>query len=101
MSSRIRFAFFPIALKGDDDGDLVPDELEAFAVIRDDFGEDLTVGDVEDAAGALIGLHPVADFVECELEQPHVDDVARVGADLDAVATLNGRRHTMKASRRD
>src|SRR3989442_12156314 len=80
----------PIALEGDEHRDLVPDVLEALAVVRDDVRDDLAVGDVDDAAGALVGVHPVADLVQGELEYPDVDHVAGVLADLDAVADREG-----------
>lgn len=51
-------------------------------------GEHLPVGDVDDAAGALIGMDPTFDLEQCELEDPDVDDVAGVVADLDPVADL-------------
>jgi hypothetical protein len=40
---------------------------------------------VDDPPGTLVGVHPVADLVQRELEQVQVDHVTRVGADLDAV----------------
>jgi hypothetical protein len=49
--------------------------------------EDPAVRDVEEAAGALLGVHPLrADLEHHESERADVDDVARVAADLDAVA---------------
>jgi hypothetical protein len=45
---------------------------------------------VDDTPGTLVGIHPVADLVQRELEQVKVDYVTCVGADLDAVADVEG-----------
>ena len=47
--------------------------------------EDAAFGHVEQAAGALLRIDPVADFEKCELEETQVDDVALVFADLYAI----------------
>src|SRR5207247_10796602 len=67
------FRFLPFAFERDQDGYLVPDVFEALTVVRYDVGQHFAVGDVDDAAGALVGVHPVTDLVQGELEHPHVD----------------------------
>ena len=84
------FGVAPVALEGHDDGYFVPDVLEALAVIRRRFAEHLPVGHVDDPSSALVGVHPVANLHQGELEQPQVDYVPCVVADLNAVAHLKG-----------
>lgn len=45
---------------------------------------------MDDAPGALVGGHPVPDLHQRELKDPHVDHIARVFADLDPIAHLEG-----------
>ncbi len=52
--------------------------------------EDERVGDVDDPAGALVGVDPVADFHQDEFEQVDVDHVPGLLADLDSVAEAEG-----------
>ena len=84
---------FPVALEGHGDRQLVPDEIEAGGVVGRALMENLSVGDVDDASGALVSVHPVSDLHQGELEQPHVDDVAPQSADLDAVSHHEGFAH--------
>jgi hypothetical protein len=84
------FRLLPVALEGHQHGELVPDVLEALAVIRQHFGENLPVGNVDHPAGALIGVDPVADLHQTELEDPDIDDVTPVIPDLDSIAYLEG-----------
>ena len=80
----------PVALVGHQHGYFVPDVLEALVIVRDRLGEHHLVRDVDDATGALIRVHPDADLVQCELEEMHVDDVAPVLGDFDAIADVEG-----------
>lgn len=83
-------AFLPVALEGDEYGNFVPDVLKPLGVIRSRLGEHLAIGDVDDAAGVLIRGHPVSNLHQRELEDPQIDHVARVLADLDPIAHFEG-----------
>jgi hypothetical protein len=52
----------PVALEGDRDGYLIPYVLEALGVVGYRLLEDPSVRHVDDPAGALVGVHPVADL---------------------------------------
>ena len=80
------FGFLPVAFKGHQHRDFVPDIVKALIVACRRFGKYLTVGNMNDPAGALVGLYPVADLHEGELEDALVDNIARSRADLDPVA---------------
>src|SRR5256886_17493755 len=62
--------------------------FEALVVVRDRLGNHLLVGNVDDAPRALVGAHPHADFIQRDLEQPNIDDVALVLGDFDAIPDL-------------
>jgi hypothetical protein len=47
---------------------------------------DHSVGDIDNASGALIGINPIADLHETELENANVDYVAAKLSDLNTVA---------------
>ena len=70
----------PIAVEGEAHPDLVPDIPEALIIVGLRGGEDAAVGDVDDAACALLGVDAVADLEDGELEEADVDDVAAVVA---------------------
>ena len=80
------FGFFPVAFEGDHDGDFVPDIFKAGVVVGQRRPEDEAVGNVNDAAGALVGIDPVADLDDAEFEEAAVDDVAFDAVEFDAVA---------------
>ena len=80
----------PIAVEGEAHPDLVPDIPEALIIVGLRHGEDAAVGDVDDAACALLGVNAVADLEDGELEEADVDDVAAVVANLHAVAHGEG-----------
>ena len=70
MDDRVEqgFCFAPVTLEGDQDRDLIPDKLESFAVVCQRLREYFAVGNVDHAPGALVSIHPVADFQKRELE---------------------------------
>ena len=80
----------PVALIRDEHRHFVPDVPEALVVVRDRLGEDQLIRHMHDAAGALIGIDPDADFVHGKLEQMDVDDIAAMLGDFDAVADVKG-----------
>ncbi|MDP8223557.1 MAG: hypothetical protein P9L99_09365 [Candidatus Lernaella stagnicola] len=84
---------FPIAFKGDGHLNFVPDEGETLSVIGDRMLKKQAVRHVNDASRALIGVHPVADFNDRELEEPNIHDIAGGLAELNAVANVKGATH--------
>jgi len=80
------FGLPPVAFKGDKNRDFIPDVVEPDLVVGQCFPKDLAVGDVDDSAGALVGIHPVAHLHHAELKEPDVDHIALGLPDLDAIA---------------
>jgi hypothetical protein len=78
--------FSPVAFKGHKDSDFVPDVLEAFTVVSQHVTYDHSVGNIDNAPSALIGIDPIADLHETELKNANVDYVAAKLSDLNAVA---------------
>lgn len=57
-------------------------------VIRLGFGEDLSVGNVNHPACALICIHPVSDLHQSKLKDSYVNHIPRLIPDLDPVPYL-------------
>jgi hypothetical protein len=77
--------FSPVTFKGHKDSDFVPDVLEALTVVRQHVTYDHSVGDIDNASSALIGLDPITDLHETELKNANVDHVTSKLSDLNTV----------------
>ncbi len=78
----------PVAFECHEHRQLVPQVPQSGRVVGQWLREDPGVGNVNHAPGALVGLHPVADLHEGELEHPAIDDVPRVWPDLNAIPCI-------------
>ena len=78
---------FPVAVEGEFHRDFMPQIWEALMIVGDGLGEDVGVGQVENSAGALVGVDPITDLQYAEVAQTDVDHVASLAVvDLDPVA---------------
>jgi hypothetical protein len=76
----------PVAFEGNEDGNLVPDEVvQSPAIDCHGFDEHFAVGDMHDSPSDLVRMDPVADLREGKPGSRQVHNVSRVNANLDAV----------------
>src|SRR5690606_40101077 len=73
--SNDRFCFFVVTVQRDENGLFIPYVVEALGIISLWFQKNLEVGDVDNPPGALIGIHPVADFQKGKLKKPQIDNI--------------------------
>src|SRR4029078_12280600 len=81
----------PVAFEGNEDGNLVPDEIvHPPAIDCQGFNEHLAGGDMHDSPGDLVRMDTLGDLREGKPGNRQVHNVSRVNADLDAVPHSEG-----------
>lgn len=69
------FSFLPLALESNQYGYFIPDIFKTCGIVGLSLSEDGPVGDMDNASRTLIGLNPVPDLQQGELENPDINHV--------------------------